>query len=60
MDAHAICVAERTKEHNSFTELVNELTAGCLSELEKVRAIFRWREGAREEGRERGGRAILV
>ncbi|KAI3379611.1 hypothetical protein SNEBB_011357 [Seison nebaliae] len=30
------------KMHESYVDLVSDLTEGCLDDLEKVRAIFRW------------------
>ena len=30
------------KEQSSYTSLVADLTARCLTDLEKARAIFRW------------------
>lgn len=40
LDQHVFEVAE--KEHEKFTDLVEELTAPCVSDLQKARAIFRW------------------
>ncbi|CAF0777169.1 unnamed protein product [Didymodactylos carnosus] len=40
VDQQAIAVAE--SEQTSYTELVDQLTYGLLTDLEKARAIFRW------------------
>jgi hypothetical protein len=40
IDEQAINVAE--SEQTSYTELVDQLTYGLVTDLEKVRAIFRW------------------
>jgi hypothetical protein len=40
IDDHAINVAE--SEQTSYTELVDQLTYGLVTDLEKARAIFRW------------------
>lgn len=40
IDEQAINVAE--SEQTSYTELVDQLTAGLVTDLEKARAIFRW------------------
>ncbi|CAH1779952.1 unnamed protein product [Owenia fusiformis] len=40
LDKQAIEVSKL--EHNNFTALVKALTKDCGSELEKIRAIFRW------------------
>jgi hypothetical protein len=40
IDEQAINVAE--SEQTSYTELVDQLTYGLVSDLEKARAIFRW------------------
>ena len=40
IDQQAINVAE--SEQTSYTELVDQLTAGLVTDLEKARAIFRW------------------
>ena len=40
IDEQAINVAE--SEQTSYTELVDQLTYGLITDLEKVRAIFRW------------------
>ncbi|CAF1420648.1 unnamed protein product [Adineta steineri] len=40
VDQQAITVAE--SEQTSYTELIDELTYGLLTDLEKARAIFRW------------------
>jgi hypothetical protein len=40
IDEQAINVAE--SEQTSYTELVDQLTYGLLTDLEKARAIFRW------------------
>lgn len=40
IDDHAINVAE--SEQTSFTELIDQLTFGLFTDLEKARAIFRW------------------
>jgi hypothetical protein len=40
IDEQAINVAE--SEQTSYTELVDQLTYGLVTELEKARAIFRW------------------
>ncbi|CAF2985496.1 unnamed protein product [Rotaria socialis] len=40
VDQQAIAVAE--SEQTSYTELVDQLTYGLLTDLEKSRAIFRW------------------
>lgn len=40
IDEQAINVAE--SEHTSYTDLVDQLTYGLCTDLEKVRAIFRW------------------
>ncbi|PAA62650.1 hypothetical protein BOX15_Mlig030420g1 [Macrostomum lignano] len=41
LDDHVIRIAE-DRQQLTFTELAEQLTANCMSELEKVRAIFRW------------------
>jgi hypothetical protein len=40
IDEQAINVAE--SEQTSYTELVDQLTFGLVTDLEKIRAIFRW------------------
>uniref|UniRef100_A0A1I8JJZ9 LIM zinc-binding domain-containing protein n=1 Tax=Macrostomum lignano TaxID=282301 RepID=A0A1I8JJZ9_9PLAT len=40
LDEHVINIAEG--EQLTFTDLADQLTTMCMSELEKVRAIFRW------------------
>ena len=40
IDEQAINVAE--SEQTSFTELIDQLTFGLVTDLEKARAIFRW------------------
>lgn len=40
LDKYVFKVAE--SEHNTFTELVAQLTLNCISDMEKARAIFRW------------------
>ncbi|CAF4185679.1 unnamed protein product [Rotaria sp. Silwood2] len=40
VDQQAITVAE--SEQTSYTELIDQLTYGLLTDLEKARAIFRW------------------
>jgi hypothetical protein len=40
IDQQAINVAE--SEQTSYTELIDQLTAGLVTDLEKARAIFRW------------------
>ncbi|CAD5112319.1 DgyrCDS1545 [Dimorphilus gyrociliatus] len=40
LDQHVFDIAE--KEHEKFTDLVEELTGPCVSDLQKARAIFRW------------------
>lgn len=40
IDRAAISVAQ--EDQQSFTDLVHHLTRNCLTDVEKVRAIFRW------------------
>ena len=40
MDERAITVAQ--EDQKTFTDLVRQLVAGCESDVEKARAIFRW------------------
>ncbi|CAF4301713.1 unnamed protein product, partial [Rotaria magnacalcarata] len=40
VDQQAITVAE--SEQTSYTELIDQLTYGLLTDLDKARAIFRW------------------
>ncbi|CAF1556454.1 unnamed protein product, partial [Adineta steineri] len=40
VDQQAIAVAE--SDQTSYTELVDQLTFGLVTDLEKARAIFRW------------------
>ncbi|XP_013409108.1 hillarin isoform X2 [Lingula anatina] len=40
LDEYVFKIAD--SEHSTWTDLVQQLTAPCLSDLEKVRAIFRW------------------
>lgn len=40
IDQQAINVAE--SEQTSYTELVDQLTDGLVTDLEKARSIFRW------------------
>lgn len=40
IDKRAVELAGR--DYNTYTDLVRDLTRGCQSELEKVRALFRW------------------
>jgi hypothetical protein len=40
VDQRAISVAQ--EDQKTFTDLVRQLVAGCLSDVEKARAIFRW------------------
>ena len=40
VDERAISVAQ--EDQQTFTDLVRQLVAGCSSDVEKARAIFRW------------------
>lgn len=40
IDSRAINIAQ--EDQQSFTDLVHHLTRHCLTDIEKVRAIFRW------------------
>jgi len=40
VDSRAISVAQ--EDQKTFTDLVRQLVAGCSSDVEKARAIFRW------------------
>ncbi|XP_060565893.1 hillarin-like [Ruditapes philippinarum] len=40
IDKQAIELSNR--DYNTYTDLVRDLTRGCSTELEKVRALFRW------------------
>ena len=40
VDERAISVAQ--EDQKTFTDLVRQLVAGCMSDVEKARAIFRW------------------